>query len=244
MLAINTLYLRHTNIIIITIIVIIIIMYNEYFQSQTTPFLCMNLHDLSRKIKAIRNKTVCTKSIVCSFFNCWYCMLMIVCYENLLYVEENERVQFSFNSQTAVPRLISTLWEREGNLMLNEKKRDGRGKNPFPLIWYGNISCSHTHNGYENKWLGGWRRLWGRGEMGSPERCSACCFLEKERIDEGGRVEMEEAKIYGRCEKKVNRRTLSCMLTFCLVLTTSEVCEGVRHLVVSVRVRSLGILCQ
>lgn len=138
-----------------------------------------------QKDKSKKNKTVCTKSIVWPFFNCWYCILMMVCYENLLYVEENERVQFSFNSQTAVPRLISRLWEREGNSMLNEKKRDGREKNPFPLIWYGNISCSHTHHGYENKWLGGRWRLWGRGELGSPERCSACCFLEKK--DRGGR---------------------------------------------------------
>lgn len=70
------------------------------------------------------------------FFNCSYCMLMMVCYENLLYVEENERVQFSFNSQTAVPRLISRLWEREGNSLLNEKKRDGRKKSfPFNLVW-------------------------------------------------------------------------------------------------------------
>lgn len=68
--------------------------------------------------------------------------------------------------------------------------------------------------------------------MRSPERCSACCFLEKERIEEGGRMKMEEAQRYGRCEKKVNRRTLSCMLTFCLLLTTSKICEGVRHSVV------------
>lgn len=100
-------------------------------------------------------------------------MLMMVCHQNLLYVEENERVQFPFNSQTAVPRLISRLVEREGNAMLNEKKRDGRKKNPFPLIWYGNISCSHTNCGYENEQLGDGTGGWGgRGEVGSPERCS------------------------------------------------------------------------
>lgn len=41
--------------------------------------------------------------------------------------------------------------------MLNEKKRDGRRGgwgDPFALIWYGNISCSHTRRGYENKRLG------------------------------------------------------------------------------------------
>lgn len=132
--------------------------------------------DMQNKDKSKRSKTVWTQSIVCSFFNCWYCMLMMVCYENLLYVEENERVQFSFNSQTAVPRLINRLWEREGNSLLNEKKRDGRKKNPFPLIWYGNICCSHTHHSYENKWLGGLR---GGGELVSPERCSDWCFLKR-----------------------------------------------------------------
>lgn len=75
------------------------------------------------------------------------------------------------------------------------------------------------------------------GKTRERERCSACCFLEKERIEEGGRVEMEEIW------KKVTRRTLSCMLTFSLVLTTSQVCEGVRYLVVLVRGRSLGICC-
>lgn len=29
--------------------------------------------------------------------------------------------------------------------------------------------------------------------MGSPERCSACCFLEKDKIEKGGRVEIEES---------------------------------------------------
>lgn len=74
-------------------------------------------------------------------------------HQNLLYEEENEHVHSSFNSQTPVPRLISRLGEREGNAMLNEKKREER-KNPLPFIWYGNISCSHTHPGYENKQLG------------------------------------------------------------------------------------------
>lgn len=32
-----------------------------------------------------------------------------------------------------------------------------------------------------------------RGETGSPERCGDCCSLERERTEEGGRVEMEEA---------------------------------------------------
>lgn len=80
-------------------------------------------------------------SIECAFSYCWYCMtvlLMMVCHQNLLYVEENERVPFPFNSQTAVPRLISRLVEREGNAMLNEKKRDGRRKKKsfsFNLVW-------------------------------------------------------------------------------------------------------------
>lgn len=74
-------------------------------------------------------------------------------HQNLLYEEENEHVHSSFNSQTPVPRLISRLGEREGNAMLNEKKREER-KNPLPFIWYGNISCSHTHCGDENKQLG------------------------------------------------------------------------------------------
>lgn len=115
-------------------------------------------------------------------------MLMMACYQNLLYVEENERVQFSFNSQTVVPRLISRLVEREGNAMLNEKKRDGR-KNPFPLIWYGNISCSHTHRGYENKQLGdgrdrGKRARKGRG--GKPGEMFRVMFFRK-RGDGRGR---------------------------------------------------------
>lgn len=28
------------------------------------------------------------------------------------------------------------------------------GGDPFALIWYGNISCSHTRRSYENKQLG------------------------------------------------------------------------------------------
>lgn len=86
-------------------------------------------------------------------FCCWYCVQMMECHQNLLYEEENERVCSSFNSQTPVPRLISRLGEREGNAMLNEKKREER-KNPLPFIWYGNISCSHTQRSYENKQLG------------------------------------------------------------------------------------------
>lgn len=31
---------------------------------------------------------------------------------------------------------------------------EGGGGDPFALIWYGNISCSHTRRGYENKRLG------------------------------------------------------------------------------------------
>lgn len=58
------------------------------------------------------------------------------------------------------------------------------GGDPFALIWYGNISCSHTRRSYENKQLGddgdmrkrgggGWRG-W-RGWAG-PERCSVMFF--------------------------------------------------------------------
>lgn len=112
-------------------------------------------------------------------------------HQNLLYEEENERVQFSFNSQTPVPRLISRLGEREGNAMLNEKKREG-GKNPLPFIWYGNISCSHTHRGYENKQLGDGRDRGKRvrkGRGGKPgEMYRVICFSEREEIEEEGRV--------------------------------------------------------
>lgn len=134
-----------------------------------------------------------SRPIVCvlSFFCCWYSVRMMARHQNLLYEEENERVQFSFNSQTLVPRLISRLGEREGNAMLNEKKRDGR-KNPLPFIWYGNISCSHTLRGYENKRLGdgrdrGKRVRKGRGRKPG-EMYRMICFSGKEEIEEEVRV--------------------------------------------------------
>lgn len=111
-------------------------------------------------------------------------------HQNLLYEEENERVQFSFNSQTPVPRLISRLGEREGNAMVNEKKRDRR-KNPLPFIWYGNISCSHTHRGYENKQLGDGRdrgKQVRKGRVGKPREIYRVICFQKERREEEGRV--------------------------------------------------------
>lgn len=89
------------------------------------------------------------------------------------------------NSQTAVPRLISRLGGREGNAMLNEKKRDGRRrKKPFTLIWYGNISCSHTRRGYENKQLGDGRDRRKRrgvagGEVGRSREMFRVMFFRK-----------------------------------------------------------------
>lgn len=116
---------------------------------------------------------------------------MMAHHQNLLYEEENERVQFSFNSQTPVPRLISRLGEREGNAMLNEKKRDGR-KNPLPFIWYGNISCSHTLRGYENKRLGDGRDMGKRVRKGRGrkpgEMYRMICFSGREEIEEEVRV--------------------------------------------------------
>lgn len=71
--------------------------------------------------------------------------------------------------------------------MLNEKKRDGRRrkKNPFTLIWYGNISCSHTRRGYENKQLGDGRDRRKRrgagagGEVGRSREMFRVMFFRK-----------------------------------------------------------------
>lgn len=123
-----------------------------------------------------------------SFFCCEYCVQMMERHQNLLYEEENERLRSSFNCQTPVPQLISRQGEREGNAMLNEKKREERKKTP-PFIWYGNISCSHTHCGYENKQLGdsrdrgkGLRNRRG-GKQGEMYR--VICFSDRGEMKEG-----------------------------------------------------------
>lgn len=75
--------------------------------------------------------------------------------------------------------------------MLNEKKRDGR-KNPLPFILYGNISCSHTHCGCENKQLGDGRdggEQVRKGRGGKPrEMYRVICFSERGEIEEERRV--------------------------------------------------------
>lgn len=123
----------------------------------------------------------------CSFFCCEYCVQMMERHQNLLYEEENERLRSSFNCQTPVPQLISRQGEREGNAMLNEKKREERKTPPF--IWYGNISCSHTHCGYENKQLGDSRDR-GKGERNrrggkQGEMYRVICFSDRGEMKEG-----------------------------------------------------------
>lgn len=145
------------------------------------------------KIKATELKP-CQLSLQ-PFFSCWSCEQMMECHQNLLYEEENERAHFSFNSQTLVPRLISRLGEREGNAVLNEKKGEER-KNSLSFIWYGNISCSHTQRGYENKQLGDGRDKGNpvrKGRGGKPERWREWfVFLQRKgdgRRRKGGKME-------------------------------------------------------
>lgn len=69
------------------------------------------------------------------------------------------------------------------------KRKEKEEKNPLPFIWYGNISCSHTHRGYENKQLGDGRDRGKRvrkGRGGKPgEMYRVICFSEREEIEEG-----------------------------------------------------------
>lgn len=70
--------------------------------------------------------------------------------------------------------------------MKRKEMEEGEGGgDPFALIWYGNISCSHTRRGYENKRLGdggdtrkrgGLRGVWGGA---GPERCSVMFFRKR-----------------------------------------------------------------
>lgn len=146
-------------------------------------FILLYTNGHSQMDKSNRIKMLCTQSIVYAGLFCyWNCVQMMERHQNLLYEEENERVPIPFNSQTPVPRLISRLGEREGNAMLNEKKRDGR-KNPLPFIWYGNISRSHTRCGYENKQLGDGRDRGKRARKGRArkptEMYRVICFSER-----------------------------------------------------------------
>lgn len=70
-------------------------------------------------------------------------------------------------------------------------------KIPFPLIWYGNISCSHTHCGYENKQLGDSRDRgkWARkGERWEAWRDVQNDVFQGEEIEEERRVERRDEK--------------------------------------------------
>lgn len=94
-------------------------------------------------------------------------------------------MQFSFNSQTQVPRLISRLreWEKVTQCWMKRKETEGK-KSPLPLIRYGNISCLHIHCGYENQQLGDGRD--GGKQSKERERCTG--FSERQEMEESARV--------------------------------------------------------
>ena len=96
-------------------------------------------------------------------------------HQNLLYEEENEHVHSSFNSQTPVPRLISRLGEREGNAMLNEKKREERKKIlslSFGMVIFPAhiLTMAMRTSSWGTVETGGSER--GRGEVGKRVRCT------------------------------------------------------------------------
>lgn len=95
---------------------------------------------------------------------------MMESHQNLLYEEENERLRSSFNSQTPVPRLISRQGEREGNAMLNEKKREE--KKNLPLSFGMVIFPAHILAVAMRTSSWGTVETGGRGEVGSRERCT------------------------------------------------------------------------
>lgn len=75
-----------------------------------------------------------------------------------------------FNSQTPVPRLISRLGEREGNAMLNEKRRK---KKILSLSFGMVIFPAHILAVAMRTRVGGrWRKGEASEGKGSPERCT------------------------------------------------------------------------
>lgn len=144
-----------------------------------------------------------------SFFCCEYCVQMMERHQNLLYEEENERLRSSFNCQTPVPQLISRQGEREGNAMLNEKKREER-KKKLPLSFGMVIFPAHilTVAMRTSSWgtveTGG--REWGIGEVGSRERCTEWFVFQ---IEGKWRKEVwEDRGDRGRGGKKRNERVI------------------------------------